>query len=186
MHHTGIRAILDGDAPDGLVVDPDLRWQLLTALVTIGHAEAADIDAEQERDDTGSGRTAARRARASRPDAAVRRAAWDAAWGDDALSNDHLDAEIDGFRAGGRRDLTSAFDDEYFARIDPVWRGRSIEIARRLVLGFFPASDTLEPVDGWLAANAEAPAALRRLVIEQRDHLARDLRVRAAHTATGA
>ncbi|PRB19007.1 aminopeptidase N [Microbacterium sp. MYb62] len=177
-HHAQVRALLDGDVPDGLVVDPDLRWQLLTALVTIARADVADVDAEQVRDDTGDGRTAARRARASRPDAAVRRAAWDAAWNDLSLSNDHLDAEIGGFRAGGRRDLTAGFDDEYFDRIRSVWGERSIEIAKRLVLGFFPSMDSLGPVDTWLEENADAPAALRRLVIEQRDHLRRDLTVR--------
>ncbi|WP_426169214.1 aminopeptidase N [Microbacterium sp. DWRC1-3] len=179
-HQEQVRALLDGQAPEGLVIDPDLRWQLLTALVTTGHADLADVAAEQQRDDTGDGRTAARRARSSRPDATVRREAWDSAWNDLALSNDHLDAEIGGFRAGGRRDLVSGFDDEYFARIGQVWGARSIEIARRLVVGLFPAGDSLEPVDAWLAANAEAPAALRRLVIEQRDHLARELRVRVA------
>ena len=30
--------------------------------------------------------------------------------------------------------------------------------------------------DGWLDAHPDAPGALRRLVLEQRDHLARDLR----------
>ncbi|MGW9156268.1 MULTISPECIES: aminopeptidase N [unclassified Microbacterium] len=183
-HHEQVRALLDGDVPTGLVVDPDLRWQLLTALVTTGHADLADISAEQERDDTGSGRTAARRARSSRPDAAVRREAWDSAWNDLSLSNDHLDAEIEGFRAGGRRDLTEAFDAEYFARIAGVWGDRSIEIARRLVLGLFPATESLQAVDTWLAENTEAPAALRRLIVEQRDHLERDLRVRAAQGAT--
>ncbi|MDF2561470.1 MAG: aminopeptidase [Microbacterium sp.] len=182
-HHEQVRALLDGDVPAGLVVDPDLRWQLLTALVTTGHADLSDVAAEEERDDTGSGRTAARRARASRPDAAVRREAWDAAWTDLALSNDHLDAEIEGFRAGGRRDLIESFDAEYFARIATVWNERSIEIARRLVLGLFPSSDSLSAVDAWIAENAAAPAALRRLIVEQRDHLERDLRVRAAQGA---
>ncbi len=74
-----MRALLDGQAPEGLVIDPDLRWQLLTALVTTGHADLADVAAEQQRDDTGDGRTAARRARSSRPDATVRREAWDSA-----------------------------------------------------------------------------------------------------------
>lgn len=175
-----VRAILDGDAPAGLIVDPDLRWQLLTALVGTGHAGADEVAAELERDDTGTGRTAARRALASRPDAAVRRAAWDAAWTDLSLSNDHLDAEIAGFRAGGRRDLIAEFDHEYFARIGDAWRTRSIELARRLVVGLFPATDSLDLVDGWLAENEAAPAALRRLVVEQRDHRERDLRVRAA------
>ncbi|KTR79036.1 aminopeptidase N [Microbacterium oxydans] len=178
--HEEVRALLEGNVPEGLVIDPDLRWQLLTALVTVGQADDEDVTAEQERDDTGDGRTAARRARASRPDADVRRDAWDSAWNDLSLSNDHLDAVIGGFRAGGRRDLISEFDDEYFVRIGRAWSERSIEIARRLVIGLFPASESVEPVDAWLAANPAAPAALRRLVMEQRDHLARDLRVRAA------
>ncbi|MCK2027215.1 aminopeptidase N [Microbacterium sp. SSW1-47] len=179
VHHADLRDMLDGRGPDGLVIDPDLRWQLLTALVTTGHADGADIAAEEERDDTGDGRTAARRARASRPEAPVRAAAWAAAWDDRSLTNDHLDAEIAGFRAGGRRDLISDFDAEYFSRIRDAWSERSIELAQRLVIGLFPAGDTLDPVDAWLDANADAPAALRRLVVEQRDHLARDLRVRA-------
>lgn len=178
VRHGEVRALLDGEAPDGLVVDPDLRWQLLTALVTTGHAGLEEIAAEEERDATATGRTAARRARASRPDAAVRHGAWDAAWNDLSLSNDHLDAEIAGFRAGGRRDLVAAFDAEYFARIGDAWRVRSIELAQRLVVGLFPAGDSLALVDAWLAQNEDAPAALTRLIVEQRDHLERALRVR--------
>ena len=180
VHAAEVRALLHGDVPEGLTVDPDLRWQLLTALVTTGHAGTDDVAAQLESDDTGSGRTAARRALASQPDSAVRAAAWDAAWNDGSLSNDHLDAEIAGFRAGGRRDLIAGFDAEYFERIGDAWGTRSIELAQRLVVGLFPASPTLDLVDAWLAGNSSAPAALRRIVIEQRDHLARALRVRAA------
>ena len=182
--HDEVRAMLDGEAPDGLTVDPDLRWQLLTALVTTGHASMEDISAEALRDDTGSGRTAARRAAASRPLAAVRAEAWDSAWNDIALSNDHLDASIAGFRAGGRRDLIEGFDEEYFERIAEAWRTRSIELAQRLVVGLFPAAESLEPVDAWLETHVDAPAALRRIVTEQRDQLARDLRVRSAAGAS--
>lgn len=176
--HVELRRLLDGEAPDGLTVDPDLRWQVLTALAATGHASLEDIAAEAQRDDTASGRTAERRAAASRPLASVRAEAWDAAWNDLTLSNDHLDASIAGFRAGGRRDLIGDFDAEYFDRIADAWRTRSIELAQRLVVGLFPATDSLEPVDEWLEANHDAPAALRRIVVEQRDHLARDLRVR--------
>lgn len=175
-----IRAMLDGSVPDGLRVDADLRWSLLTALVTVGAASDAEIDAELERDDTASGRTAAIRARASRPVQEARLVAWHRAWEDVSLSNDHLSATIDGVRAGGRRDLIGSLDEGYFERIGEAWRTRSIEIARRLVIGLFPASDDLQLVDRWLETNGAEPAALRRLVIEQRDHLARDLRVRAA------
>jgi aminopeptidase N len=174
------RAILDGDAPMGLPVDPDLRWALLTALRTTGHASGDDISAELTRDDTASGRTASIRAMWAEPVAESRVTAWRTAWDDHALSNDHLSATIDGVRAGGRRDLIASLDAGYFERIRGAWQTRSIELARRLVLGLFPASDSLDDVDAWLAANEDAPGALRRLVIEQRDNLARDLRVRAA------
>ncbi|MFS2241182.1 aminopeptidase N [Microbacterium sp. OR16] len=175
-----VRAILDGDAPQGLPMDADLRWLLLTALATTGHADAEAIAAEHAADDTAAGRTAEIRALASRPDASTRAAAWESAWNDLDLSNDHLDATISGFRAGGRRDLIARFDEQYFERIRGAWAERSIELAQRLVLGLFPASESTDAVDAWLDQNADAPGALRRLVIESRDDLARDLRVRAA------
>ncbi|WP_309064475.1 aminopeptidase N [Microbacterium sp.] len=178
-----LAAILDGDAPQGLPMDADLRWLMLTSLATTGHADAARIAEENRTDDTAAGRTAAVRALASRPDGQVRADAWASAWNDRTLSNDHLDATIAGFRAGGRRDLTEFFDAEYFVRIRDAWAQRSIEIAKRLVVGLFPATETTALVDEWLAANQDAPSALRRLVIEQRDDLARDIRVRAAQPA---
>ncbi|MDR6865936.1 aminopeptidase N [Microbacterium resistens] len=177
--HAELGGMLAGEAPEGLPLDPDLRWTLLTALVATGHATAADVDAELARDRTASGRTASIGAMASRPAADVRAAAWAAAWTDETLSNDHLDAVIDGFRAGGRRDLIAGFDAEYFDRIRDAWSRRSIELAQRLVIGLFPEAGSTAAVDAWLAGNEDAPASLRRLVIEQRDHLSRALSVRA-------
>ncbi|WP_221583916.1 aminopeptidase N [Microbacterium sp. G2-8] len=166
-------------APEGLPLDADLRWTWTQALAATGSATDDDIRAELAQDDTMSGRTASIEALAARPDAAVRAAAWTAAWTDETLSNDHLGATIAGFRAGGRRDLIAPFDEEYFASIRDAWATRSIEIARRLVRGLFPATDSLDLVDAWLDENADAPASLRRLVIEERDHLARELHVRS-------
>ncbi|WP_305093116.1 aminopeptidase N [Prescottella sp. R16] len=176
-----LRAVLTGDrpGPDGLRLDPDLRWAWWTALAATGHADHDDLDTELAGDDTASGRTAHLRALAARPRPDVKADAWRSVLEDTTLSNDQLDAVIGGFRAGGRRDLIADYDDAYFAAIRDVWAQRSIEIARRVVLGLFPADDTLDRVDTWLEANGDAPDALRRLVIEQRDHLARELRVRA-------
>ncbi|MDF2918445.1 MAG: aminopeptidase, partial [Microbacterium sp.] len=155
-------------------------WSWLFALASTGQASAAEIDAELVRDDTAKGRRAHRAARAALPEAAVREAAWIAAWTDESLSNDELDATIAGVRAGGRRDLIAALDGDYFSRIGRVWETRSIEIARRLVRGLFPASDDLTAATTWLDSNPGAPAALRRIVIEQRDVRERDLRVQSA------
>jgi len=175
-----VSTLLIGSGPEGLPMDADLRWALLTALVATGHAGAEEITEEQLRDHTASGRTAALAAAASTPSAAVRAADWRAAWGDLTLTNDHLDATIRGFGAGGRRDLVEVFDVEYFSRIEEAWSERSIEIARRLVIGLYPETETTELVDGWLDTHPDAPAALRRLVLEQRDHQQRAIRVREA------
>ena len=140
-------------------------------------AEKDALDAELSTDDTGSGRSAHARAMASRPTEDAREKAWSAAMTNYNLSNDQLDAVIAGFRAGGRRDLIASYDREYFAEIRTVWDERSIEIARRIVIGLFPAGRSLAEVDHWLEDYGSAPEALQRLVIEQRDHLARDLRV---------
>ena len=175
-----VSTLLIGSGPEGLPMDADLRWALLTALVATGHAGAEEITEEQLRDHTASGRTAALAAAASTPSAAVRAADWRAAWGDLTLTNDHLDATIRGFDAGGRRDLVEVFDAEYFSRIEAAWNERSIEIARRLVIGLYPEAESTELVDAWIEAHPDAPAALRRLVLEQRDHQRRAIRVREA------
>ena len=180
-----LRAMLDGRTPppDGLSLDPDLRWGWVFALSATGHMTTDDLDAELRRDRTATGHASRRAAGAARPDASVRAQAWRDAWSDPTLTNDHLDATISGIRAGGRRDLIERFDEDYFDRIRSVWDERSIEIARRLVAGLFPASPSLDLADQWLRGNADAPGALRRIVVEQRDRLARALRVRAAQSA---
>ena len=180
-----IRGLLDGTtrAPDGLTLDPDLRWSLLTALAATGHADVDDLQRELQRDDTATGRTALIQALAARPLESVKADAWRSALADTSLTNDRLQATIAGFVAGGRRDLTARFDDEYFASLRSVWQERSIEMAERIVVGLFPRTDSTDAVDHWLGANADAPASLMRLVAERRDHLARDLRVRARNAS---
>ncbi len=179
-------AIVAGTSPGpaGLELDNELRWQWITALAARGHVDAVQLDMERERDNTGSGATHFVQAMASRPTAEVRDAAWSRAWTDENLSNEHLSATIAGFGSGARPDLTAKYAGRYFDLIGQAWSSRSIEIARRLVLGFYPASDTADLGGAWLAANDHAPAALRRLVTEQRDHVQRAVAARACEHAS--
>ncbi|MBA4103334.1 MAG: hypothetical protein C0488_14080, partial [Arthrobacter sp.] len=67
-----------------------------------------------------------------------------------------------------------------------------IEIASRIVRGLHPlaqdlaegtdpaAHPTIRRTDEWLAANADAPRALQRIIVEQRSHLLRALTAQAA------
>ncbi|MGQ5695880.1 aminopeptidase N [Rhodococcus erythropolis] len=178
-----LRSILDGTCPGpvGLALDPDLRWSLWIALSATGHASVSDFDGELSKDSTSAGRTAYVRAAASIPDAETKAAAWASATTDASLSNDRLDATIAGFRSGTDPSLIEGYAVEYFSSLGKWWSERSIEIARRLVNGLFPAAEDTSAVDSWIQANAEAPASLRRLVLERRDHLARDLRAQASN-----
>ena len=71
--------------------------------------------------------------------------------------------------------------------IERVWDERSIQIAIHLVRGLFPSLQdsqaTLDATDAWLAAHEGAAPALRRLVLEARDDLARGLRGQACDSA---
>ncbi|MHD0306026.1 aminopeptidase N [Rhodococcus erythropolis] len=178
-----LRSILDGTCPGpvGLALDPDLRWALWIAMSATGHASVSDFDGELSKDSTSAGRTAYVRAAASIPDAETKAAAWASATTDASLSNDRLDATIAGFRSDTDPSLIEGYAVEYFSSLGKWWSERSIEIARRLVNGLFPAAEDTSAVDSWIQANAEAPASLRRLVLERRDHLARDLRAQASN-----
>jgi aminopeptidase N len=62
--------------PDGLAIDAELRWALVTRLAALGALSEAGIDAELARDESTSGVVHAARARAVRPDPAAKQAAW--------------------------------------------------------------------------------------------------------------
>jgi len=187
-----LRGLLDGSAPvEGLAVDAELRWHLWHALAANGQASAEELDAELARDTTASGRAGHATAMASRPDPAVKAAAWHAAVEGSELSNQLLTATIGGFTTAPPA-LLEPYVEPYFDCLRTVWDGRSIEIASRIVRGLYPAAQDLaggtrpeeHPVvrrtDEWLAANVDAPHALRRIIVEQRSHLLRALTAQAA------
>ncbi len=190
--HQLAAGLLSGAAvTPGLAMDPDLRWALWQALAATGHASVAELDAELERDRTASARAGHLTAIAARPLAEVKDRAWQQAVHGTSLSNQLLSASIEGFREGPA-DLLEPYTEPYFDGIAGVWAHRSIEIAGRIVRGLFPGHQDLIPglrpedhpvvlrTDRWLETNRDAPAALRRIVIEQRDHLLRSLRAQGA------
>ncbi|MEV5429206.1 aminopeptidase N [Streptomyces sp. NPDC052701] len=185
-----LRELLDGTVKiDGLEVDQELRWAFLEPLAAHGVADEAALAAELARDDTASGKRHQVRCLASRPSPAVKAQAWAQVVESDALSNALVEATIAGFAQASQRELLAPYAQKYFAAIERVWRERSIQIGMDVVRGLFPAlqdsQETLEATDAWLAAHQEAAPALRRLVLEARDDLARALRAQACDAAAG-
>ena len=184
-----VRAVLDGEERvSGLPLDQELRWLFLQGLAAQQRLLPGELEAERAADATASGRVGFTLASAAIPDATIKKATWDEAVHGDRLSNELLSAAIEGFMLGSR-DLLHAYEEPYFGVIRDVWATRGIEMASRIVRGLYPvhqdvgAAPNEHPVvtrtDDWLQANADAPAALRRIVIEERDHLLRSLKAQA-------
>ncbi|WP_418957064.1 aminopeptidase N [Streptomyces tritici] len=185
-----LEGLLDGTARiDGLEVDQELRWALLGPLAAHGRADEARIEAELARDDTASGKRHAVRCLASRPSEAVKAQAWAAVVESDRLSNALVEATIAGFAQPSQRALTAPYAAKYFEAIERVWAERSIQIGMDVVRDLYPAlqdsPETLAATDAWLAGHADAAPALRRLVLEARDDLARALRAQECDAAAG-
>ncbi|WP_340379164.1 aminopeptidase N [Streptomyces sp. SS7] len=179
-----LQGLLDGTSEiEGLGVDQELRWTFLEPLVAHGYADEKTLEAELARDDTASGRRHQVRCLAARPSAAVKAQAWAQVVESEELSNALVEATIAGFAQPSQRELLAPYAQKYFAAIDRVWSERSIQIAMTVVKGLYPylqdTPQTLVETDVWLAAHDAAPPALRRLVLEAWDDLARGLRGQA-------
>ncbi|NED17671.1 aminopeptidase N [Streptomyces sp. SID9913] len=168
---------------DGLDVDQELRWAFLEPLAAHGVADEKTLAEELARDDTASGKRHQVRCLAARPSAEVKARCWEQVVESDTLSNALVEATIAGFARPSQRELLAPYAQKYFDAIERVWSERSIQIGMDVVRGLFPAHqdspETLAATDAWLAAHEDAPPALRRLVLEARDDLARGLRADA-------
>jgi len=177
-----VRGLLAGTARiDGLDVDQELRWAFWLTLAAAGDASGEELTAElQQRDNTASGKRQQVQCLAALPTPGAKAAAWTAVIDSDELPNALVEAQIAGFAQPSQRELTAGYIRPYFEMLESIWAQRSIEIAMRIVGGFFPrlqtTQATLDATDAWLAAHTDAAPALRRLVLECRDDLARALR----------
>ncbi|GLW45615.1 aminopeptidase [Streptomyces sp. NBRC 14336] len=179
-----LTGLLDGTVTlPGLDVDQELRWAFLDALAAHDVVGEKELAAELARDDTASGKRHQVRCLAARPQAAVKAQAWAQVVESDELSNALVEATIAGFERASQRELTAPYTPKYFAAIERVWAERSIQIGMLVVSGLFPSlqesQETLDATDAWLDAHQDAAPALRRLVVEARDDLARALRGQA-------
>ncbi|GAA2275332.1 aminopeptidase N [Streptomyces atrovirens] len=183
-----LTSLLDGTVTlPGLEVDQELRWAFLEPLAAHGVADEKRLDAELARDDTASGKRHHVRCLAARPSAAVKAQCWAQVVESDALSNALVEATISGFAQASQRELLAPYAEKYFAAIERVWTERSIQIGMDVVRGLFPSYQdsqaTLDATDAWLTSHEGAAPALRRLVLESRDDLARALRGQACDEA---
>ncbi len=185
-----LRGWLDGvGVPAGLTVDTELRWSILQALVALGAAGLAEIDAELARDQTAAGQRGAATARALIPDAAAKADVWQELVAEQAPPNWRHRALLLGFWHPAQVELTRPWVERFHAVAGDIWRRRHSELAQEFLVIGYPSyhvsEETVAASDAWLA-QPDHPAPARRLVAEGRDSIVRALRARARDAASAA
>ncbi|APT93551.1 aminopeptidase N [Corynebacterium phocae] len=144
--------------------EPALRWAILRALARKDAVKQAELDAELERDNTLTGK--ARHLGASHAFPAQAEKAWEL-----VHSGSHSNDEVDNLLAA-LEDKKEGFAERFFAEVESTWEKHPIEIANRLIRGLYPEQ---EAPASWASVG---DSALRRVLLEAEDNVARTLRVR--------
>ena len=178
-----LQRLYDGtDEIDGLTVDTDLRWTLLTALAAAGRADTDAIEAELARDNTISGQERAAAAHTVRPTAEAKEEAWQAAVVRDDVPNETQRQVAVHFQVVDQDELLEPYVDRYFEAAETVWETKGVQKASMVLQYMFPRAlvtqATLDRVNGWLARSTANPAA-QRYVREGASDLERALAAQA-------
>lgn len=169
-----------------LTVGPTLAWRARTALAAHGLVSETDINEFLTSDPSGEAHIAALRTRAALPHRISRRSLWDRLI-DTEMTNEETTAILEGLTIGTVAGHIGGFAGEFFQSVDEYWASHTIGMGNRFIAGGFPLYvDASHPEDAaalrlmssrWLREQVDAPAALRRLMVENHDELSRRLRI---------
>ena len=160
--------------------NPDIAWRARRALAARGLVDEETILAWRDADGSGEAARMSVEALASIPDEAARARAWESVWSD-ALSNDYLSATLAGLQSSsweGERGIGEAV-----ARMRGYWESHTIGMSLRYVSGVLDLGVDIDRegsveasvslLRSWLGSNEDAPAQLRRIVVEHLDDFER-------------
>ena len=164
--------LLSGKAQlDGLEIDTDLRWELLTSLAVGGKATNARLDAELEADNTANGQKAHAAALAAMPDIKAKQEMFNRLVDTDEMSNALVNSASLAFGRVLETSLLEPFVDQYFAKVLSIWEQKSYHMAEYLLVNLYPlslANPTLVEQTEAFLKNPELSSrpALKRIIIE--------------------
>jgi aminopeptidase N len=155
----------------GFTVDQDVRWELITGLVSNGVIGEAEIAAELERDNTANGQRFAAGARAAIPTAANKEATWKLLVETEEYSNTLVQAASMAFYRVTDLSLIEGYSKLYHEAALGIWERFSYKIAEYLLINLYPvklASAELASATKQLIASKEVSEkpALRRILVE--------------------
>ena len=169
-------------APDGIDVDLDVRWRLLTQLATLGGTSRAELDASLAQAPTTQAQIEHTRAVAALPTPEAKAWAWQRFTGATEATNYQIEMAGAGLWRGDPA-LTRPYVERYVADLPATADVRSGWVLAVAAEAFFPAghvdTETVARVQTLLPDGVLEPA-VRRRVVDQLDALERRLAVRAA------
>ena len=178
---TTIAELLSGKHQlDGLEIDTDLRWELLTALSVGGKVTKDRIDVELEADNTANGQKAHAAAIAAMPNQKSKQEMFDKLVKTDEMSNALVNSASLAF---GRVLDTSAlepFVDQYFSKVLSIWENKSYHMAEYLLVNLYPlaiVNKALADQTEQFLKNPELASkpALKRIIVENLANVQRAL-----------
>ncbi len=184
-HGKALRALLSGEEKlAGREIDTDLRWDLLTGLVTLAEADLAEIEKMLESDNTANGQKLAALAKGAIPTAEAKASVWYTAVETNDWSNTILQYSTLGFGRGAADELLSPYVDKYFEDVLKIWNSKTFKMAEYAIVNLYPLSlaskELAEKTRAFLdTAEIVAIPALRRLLVENLDPIDRALKVQA-------
>ena len=174
-----LAGLLDGSVVlDGLDVDTDLRWTLLTGLASKGRADEARIDEELARDNTISGQEHAAMALTVRPTAEAKAQAWRDAIERDDVANETMRQIAYAFPAADQAELLAPYLEKYLEVAETIWEEKGTQRATTALEYMFPmplvSPETVARLDAWIESSGANPVA-KRYVREGRSDMVRAL-----------
>ena len=170
---------------DGLEIDTDLRWELLTALSVGEKVSKERIDVELEADNTANGQKAHAAAIAGMPNPKSKQEIFDKLINTDDMSNALVNAASLAFGRVLDTAVLEPFVDQYFANVLPVWNNKTYKMAEYLLVNLYPlalANKTLADQTEQFLKNPELASkpALKRIIIENLANVQRALNAQSA------
>jgi aminopeptidase N len=161
-----LEGLLDGSVTlNGLAVDTDLRWTLVTALAARGRADRARVEQELERDNTISGQEHAAAALATIPTAESKERAWNDAVVRDDVPNETQRSIALAFHVDSQDDVLEPYLEKYLEVAAHVWEDKGVQRASVVLEYLFPRAlstpQTRDRVQAWLDSADANPAAKR-------------------------
>jgi aminopeptidase N len=184
-HFDALSDLLAGkEKLDGLEIDADLKWELISGLVVGGRLGQDDIDSALAADNTANGQKAAAGASAAVATAESKAATWHTLVETSQLSNTLLDAASLGFGRVLDDALLEPYVDQYFDRALHMWNSNTFKIADYLLVNLYPIGLASAELAEKTRTFIERPeiseiAALRRILVENLANVDRALAAQA-------